>query len=139
MKYAHVLGICSVVIFLMFSHSFAGEAEKVAIHAAEEWLTLVDERNYKKSWEEASKLFKKSITKGMWEQSIKAVRPPLGELVNRTVKSANYATSLPGAPDGEYVIIQFSASFTNKKSALETVTPMKDPDGQWRVSGYYIK
>jgi hypothetical protein len=128
-----------VFIFLMLSHSFAGEAEKVAINAAEEWLTLVDEGNYKKSWEEASKLFKNSITKEMWEQSIKAVRPPLGGLVTRTVKSANYATSLSGAPDGEYVIIQFSTSFTNKKSAIETVTPMKDPDGQWRVSGYYIK
>ena len=45
----------------MFSYSFAEEAEKVAIKAAEEWLTLVDEKNYKKSWEEASKLFKKSI------------------------------------------------------------------------------
>jgi hypothetical protein len=128
-----------VFIFLMLSHSFAGEAEKVAINAAEEWLTLVDEGNYKKSWEEASKLFKNSITKEMWEQSIKAVRPPLGGLVTRTVKSANYTTSLSGAPDGEYVIIQFSTSFTNKKSAIETVTPMKDPDGQWRVSGYYIK
>jgi hypothetical protein len=24
-------------------------------------------------------------------------------------------------------------------SALETVTPMLDPDGIWRVSGYYIQ
>ena len=24
-------------------------------------------------------------------------------------------------------------------SAVETVTPMKDPDGEWRVSGYFIK
>lgn len=27
----------------------------------------------------------------------------------------------------------------NKKSAIETVTPMMDKDGKWRVSGYYIK
>ena len=48
-------------------------------------------------------------------------------------------TSLPGAPDGEYVVIQFDTSFTNKKVAVETVTPMKDEDGIWRVSGYYVK
>jgi hypothetical protein len=29
--------------------------------------------------------------------------------------------------------------FTNKKEAVETVTPMKDEDGFWRVSGYYVK
>ena len=27
----------------------------------------------------------------------------------------------------------------NKKSGIETVTPMLDNDGQWRVSGYFIK
>jgi hypothetical protein len=63
----------------------------------------------------------------------------MGDLISRNVKSARYTDSLPGAPDGEYVVIQFSTSFTNKKTAIETVTPMKDPDGKWRVSGYYIK
>jgi len=29
--------------------------------------------------------------------------------------------------------------FANKKAAVETVTPMKDTDGQWRVSGYFIR
>ncbi len=48
-------------------------------------------------------------------------------------------TSLPGAPDGEYVVISYETSFTNKKSAIETVTPMLDKDGKWRVSGYFIK
>ena len=43
------------------------------------------------------------------------------------------------SPDGQYVVIQFTSSFENKKSAIETITPMLDPDGQWRVSGYYIK
>jgi len=37
------------------------------------------------------------------------------------------------------VVIRYDASFANKKSAIETVTPMLDKDGQWRVSGYFIK
>ncbi len=53
--------------------------------------------------------------------------------------SKNYQTSLPGAPDGKYVVIQFKTSFENKKSATETITPMMDNDGKWRVSGYFIK
>jgi hypothetical protein len=36
------------------------------------------------------------------------------------------------------VVIQYDTSFANKKSAVETVTPLLDSDGQWRVSGYFI-
>ena len=67
------------------------------------------------------------------------VRKPLGELLSRKVKSKQLVEKLPGAPDGKYVVIQYDATFQNKASAVETVTPMLDPDGQWRVSGYFIK
>ena len=68
-----------------------------------------------------------------------AVRKPLGKLISRKVKTNVYTSSLPGAPDGDYVVIQFDTSFENKKTAVETITPMLDKDGVWRVSGYYIK
>jgi len=55
------------------------------------------------------------------------------------LKSASYTKTLPGAPDGEYVVIQYDSSFEHKQSAVETVIPMLDKDGQWRVSGYVIR
>lgn len=70
---------------------------------------------------------------------MQVVRKPLGKLVSRRVKSAIFKTSLSGAPDGQYVVIEFETSFESKKLAIETVTPMMDKDGKWRVSGYYIK
>jgi len=70
---------------------------------------------------------------------MQTARKPLGRLISRKVQTKSYKTSLPGAPDGEYVVIQFETSFENKKTAIETVTPMMDKDGKWRVSGYYIK
>jgi len=48
-------------------------------------------------------------------------------------------TEMPGAPDGQYVVMQFDTSFTNKKTAVETVTVGPKQDGQWKASGYYIK
>ena len=51
----------------------------------------------------------------------------------------NPATELPGAPDGEYVVFEFQTRFERKRAAIETVSPMRDRDGQWRVSGYYIR
>jgi hypothetical protein len=116
-----------------------GAKENAAVLAAQHWLAMVDGEKYAKSWEEAAEYFKGAVTREQWEQSLRGVRKPLGEVVSRKVKSKTYVTSLPGAPDGEYVVIQFETSFENKKSAVETVTPMMDTDDKWRVSGYYIK
>ena len=66
-------------------------------------------------------------------------REPLGKVISRELTNQTYKTSLPGAPDGEYVVMEFTTAFTNKKSAIETITPMLDEDGQWRVAGYYIR
>jgi len=100
---------------------------------------MVDEGKYADSWDEAAEYFKRAVKKEQWEESLLAVREPLGKLVSRELKSQTYKNSLPGAPDGQYVVIQFQSSFENKKSAIETVTPVLDKDGNWRVSGYYIK
>ena len=114
-------------------------AEKQARQAAGAWLAMVDAGDYAGSWEAAAGYFRAAVTKDNWQRSLTAVRTPLGKVVSRDFKSAQYATSLPGAPDGEYVVIQFAAAFENKRSSVETVTPMMDEDGKWRVSGYYIR
>lgn len=113
--------------------------EADALSAAETWLATVDNGKYAESWKQAAELFRNAVQPQQWEQSMQAVRKPLGKLISRKAKTKAYKTSLPGAPDGEYVVIQFETSFENKKVAIETVTPMMDKDGIWRVSGYYIK
>lgn len=115
------------------------DKEKAAVAAAEKWLRVVDDWNYAQSWKEASEYFRAAVKQEQWQQSLQAVRKSLGKLISRKVKSKAYKTSLPGAPDGEYVVIQFETTFENKKSAIETVTQMVDKDGNWRASGYYIK
>ena len=114
-------------------------AEKAALTSSSAWLSLVDEGKYFESWDQAAEYFRNAVTKEQWLSSLKAARTPLGKVMVRKLKSKKYATSLPGAPDGEYVVIQYETQFEKKKSAIETVTPMLDKDGQWRVSGYYIK
>ena len=135
--------VCFVAIGLILGSTTVmaarSDREKAAIASAEKWLRIVDEGKYSESWEESSEYFKQAVTQDQWEQAVQAVREPLGKLISRKVKSAIYRTSLPGAPDGQYVVIQFSTSFENKKSGIETVTPRMDRDGMWRVSGYYIK
>lgn len=113
--------------------------EKIAVSSAKKWLTMVDNEQYAESWHESAEIFRNAVNQKQWEHSMQTVRRPLGRLLSRNVKNAVYKTTLPGAPDGQYVVIQFGTSFENKKSAIETITPMFDKDGTWRVSGYYIK
>ena len=115
------------------------EAEKAAIEAAEAWLALLDEGKFAESWQKASEFVKAAISKEDWQKKLQVFRGTLGKVVSRNIKSRSYTTTAPGAPDGQYVIIQFDTSFENKKSAVETITPMLDKDGKWRVSGYFIK
>lgn len=115
------------------------EAEKAADAAARQWLELVDTGKYGESWDASAAYFRGAVTREAWTTAVKGVREPVGALQSRELKSATYATKLPGAPDGEYVVLQYKSSFATKEGAIETVTPMKEADGTWHVSGYFIK
>jgi hypothetical protein len=114
------------------------EREKAAIASAESWLKIVDAREYIESWKQSSENFKQRITQDQWEQVMSRVRSPLGKLVSRKMEDAFYTTTLPGVPDGQYVVIEFNTSFENKKSGYETVSLTLDKDGKWRVTAYTI-
>ncbi|MGA2178721.1 MAG: DUF4019 domain-containing protein [Verrucomicrobiota bacterium] len=116
-----------------------GITNSAAVEPAQAWLRDVDNGNYAQSWADAAAYFQSAITSDKWTEAMQQVRKPLGPLVSRKVKSAQELTSLPGAPDGHYIVMQFETSFANKKSAIETVTFMQEKDGKWKAAGYYIK
>ena len=105
----------------------------------EAWLSLIDNQNYAASWDAAATLFRTRVTQEQWQTAAQTARAPLGQLKSRTLKSATSTTTLPGAPDGEYVVFQFTTSFEQKAAAVETVTAVREMDGKWHVGGYFIK
>jgi Protein of unknown function (DUF4019) len=134
-----VLGLFLLTLSIGPSAAAQQKPEQLAQQSADSWLALVDSGKYADSWQEAASLFKAHVTKDQWQSMIGAVRDPLGKNTSRRLKSATYTTSVPGGPDGQYVVIQYESSFEHKRSAVETITPMLDKDGKWRVSGYFIK
>jgi Protein of unknown function (DUF4019) len=116
----------------------APKPEAEATKAAQSWLAFIDAGLYGESWDAAAKVFQGAITREQWASTVAGVRGPLGKLGTRGAKSAQLRTSLPGAPDGKYVVVQFKTSFAQKKSAVETVTIYLE-GGTWMVSGYFIK
>lgn len=139
MKTLRTLAAATLLLVGFAASADDRDAVAQAQAAAKKWLALTDNGNYGQSWDDAASFFKSAVTKPDWEKTIKAVRPPLGAVKARKVRSATFTHTLPGAPDGEYVVIQFESQFEKKAAAIETVTPMRDKDGSWRVSGYYIK
>jgi len=135
-----VLAVATLILVLPVS-LLANEKEAIskAQGAAGAWLALADSAKYGQSWDESASLFKAAVPRADWERAVKAVRAPLGAVRSRKIRSATFSRTLPGAPDGEYVVIQFDTQFEHKAAAVETVTPMREKDGSWRVSGYFIK
>jgi hypothetical protein len=134
-----VLVVIALILMTGISTAAEPNREKQGVTAAEKWVALVDNGKYADSWNEAADYFKGAIDRAKWEKMLQSVRKPLGVTVSRKIKTSVYRTNLPGAPDGEYVVVLFTTSFKNKKTAVETITSMLDKDGQWRVAGYYIK
>jgi len=106
---------------------------------ARSWLELTDKDDAVASWKAAGKQFQNAISADKWADSLKQVRPPLGEVVERTLLSTQFTTSFPGAPVGDYTLLVFRSSFAKKIDSRETVTLQREADGAWRVIGYLIR
>lgn len=109
------------------------------LKASSDWIALLDGGNYTGSWAAAAVYFRTAVPQDQWVMSMNAFRAPMGATTTRKVKSARLATTLPGAPDGQYLLIQYMTEFANKKSAVETTTVMRETNGVWSVSGYFVR
>ena len=105
--------------------------------AGEAWLTLLDNRKYDDSYQEASASFRSDVSPEQWKQSLERYRDPLGPALSRSVARLNFAKQLRGAPDGNYAIFHFTTDFKNKEHVTERLTLVEE-DGKWKASAYAI-
>ena len=106
--------------------------------AARTWLVAVDAGAYGKSWDTSSEIFQKAIKRDDWEKTLVTARGQMGSAGARKTRLVQFTRNIPNVPEGEYVVIQYETAFENR-AAIETVTPVKEKDGTWRVAGYFIK
>lgn len=122
-----------------FAHSQQQDAVRNAVDAANRWLVPADAGDGAATWDQAASAFQAAVSKADWSAALRQARQPLGAVTARKMVSSEYKLSLPGAPDGEYVVIQYDTQFEHKTHAVETVVPMRERDGSWKVSGYFVK
>jgi len=108
------------------------------LNAARSWLQLVDAQKCGQSWKSAGKLMRSQTTSKSLAAAIKPVRAKVGKLNSRRFYKVTRTSSIPGAPNGSYELIEFKSNFAKAQGAVETVVLGQQSDG-WKVVGYFIR
>jgi hypothetical protein len=111
-----------------------------ATKASDSLLKLFDQGEYRSAWEQSGARFKAAVLEDPWCKQIAAIRTAMGPILSRKLAKTTYKTGMFGEPSGEYVVVDYSTSFANRrdKPGKEEVTLIREPDGVWRALGYYI-
>jgi Protein of unknown function (DUF4019) len=109
---------------------------RVAKQQADAWLSLLDSGKFGESWESAAPFLKERTPRAAWADSAAAIRASLGTPRLRKLISLLETSSVPSAPPGRYVVVEYRSRFTRQKVSFESVTEMLCDDGVWRVAGY---
>ncbi len=130
-------------VMIAFASAAAAQAtdeEMRATASAEAWLLVMDTGRFGEAWDGASAGFRGAVAKDAWVKQATAVRTPLGNAKSRKRSSVSSQKNPPGAPPGEYVVIGFDTDFADSSpTRRETVSLFREPDGLWRVAGYFVR
>jgi hypothetical protein len=107
--------------------------------AADAWLERADAGDAEGTWEGTSSLFRQLVDLPQWKATFAQVESIFGRTLSRELSTTDCRESIPGGPDGHYVVLEYEAEFERKKEAVETVVTTLDTDGRWRVGGYFVR
>lgn len=111
------------------------ESQEVAV----KWLKLIDEGKYGDSWDVGSLTFRLTIPKKHWIALMQQIRAPLGDVKERKMVDQRPASNPKGLPKGDYMVLVFDTSFSEKQKGRELVTMVLESDGRWRVLTYQVQ
>jgi Protein of unknown function (DUF4019) len=119
----------------------SAEGKARAAILADEWLKSIDDGNYYESWNSASPEFKKGFTSKEWAR-VCQVDSAWGTCQSRRLATSNYFTKIRQSSGeiapGEWVVVRFESTYAKLGNRAQTVVVSRDPDGQWRTSGYVM-
>lgn len=105
--------------------------------AADRWLKLMDAGDYGSSWDTGSNIFRFTIKRNEWIEAETKLRKPFGQLISRKLMEQRPAKNPRGLPEGDYMVLYYKSSFTNRPDISELITMVLSTDGQWKVLTYH--
>jgi hypothetical protein len=142
-----VAGLAQASLYAMQGPPQAGAPPAEDPHIAEEqaaerqalgFLGYLDQGRYADSYAYTGMLIRTQLDRDAYATQIAKTRAGVGTLQSRELVDAGYTTTVSGAPEGQYVILHYQASFASRQDAVETVY-LGFAKGYWRVVGYNIK
>lgn len=112
---------------------------QAAQEAADAWLVPVDSMDYRTSYQQASPLLQEQTSETQWVQTLRTTFGAMGSFISRAPQGREFRTALPGAPEGEYVIVTYNSRYTQAEDAVETVVMAKSATGEWQTAGYDVR
>jgi Protein of unknown function (DUF4019) len=112
--------------------------EQAAQRQALGFLGYLDQGRFAESYAYTGMLIRTQVDQNVFAEKVKKARAETGPLQSRELIDSTYSATVPGAPEGQYVVLHYHSSFANRQDAVETLT-LALAKGYWRVSGYYIK
>lgn len=113
------------------------EQKAAVAEASSAFLAAVDAGDIERTWNEASPLMQKSVSKTSWRLTLSALRAPLGALKERRGVGIGFTHNLGQGPDGDYCAVVYESTFATT-GIREQVTMHFDED-RWKVIGYKVK
>lgn len=141
------VGLLQRPLFAIQNPPQPGPPSQADPHAADElaaerqalgFLGYLDQGRYPDSYAYTGMLLRTQADQQKFGAQIEKARAGTGALQARELIDATYDTTVPGAPEGQYVILHYHTNFANRQDAVETLT-LALAKGYWRVDGYYIK
>ena len=107
--------------------------------AAREWLALADKGDWDAAWNAAGEKLRREQPLSVWRGLLKQYREPFGAVVQRAAISTAFRNDMPDAVSGQFARLQFRTAFSKNSEGHESLTLELEPDGKWRVIGYFIR
>jgi hypothetical protein len=108
-----------------------------ATEQATRWLAALDAGNYEAAWGDLASVMRQGRTLEDWQADIRGPREQLGKPLGREVQSAEFSTTVRGAPTGNYVTASYLSHFASAPPIVETVL-LTFEDRRWRIGGYSV-
>ncbi len=110
---------------------------RAARQVAEAWIALLDAGKFDDAYSQMGQAARNQISVDQWKGQLKASRTKYGKLATRAFQYTDYATTLKGAPPGQYVVLDYLCTFASGQSAPETIV-MSKVNGTWQVAGFAV-
>ena len=133
-----IVACLAMILIPLYNQSPDDEKVEQALPVAVEFLALIDGGKYAESWQSSASLMREKVTQQDWTDKLDKARSLSGGLVQRTQKSASYATVAKDSPEGEYIMLIYESDFQAAEDVSEYVTVMLEGD-EWRVAGYFMQ